>query len=197
MWNKIKSLALNAKLLLFAGAAFVVLATTSSVAITADSDSKNTAQICDGEVITENCQDENGTKYSKYVYHEAIKEVTKAINHPAEPAKTHVVHHDAVYGTKQVRDCVRTNINYKSGTCAQSRCRDGSYSGSSGRGTCSYHGGVAARGPWYYYRTEQYLITQAWDETVVDELAKPAWTETVVVTPAKPAYYAKVEMLPN
>ena len=137
MWNRIKSLALNTKLLLFAGATFVVLATTSSVTITANSNSKDTAQICDGKVVTENCQDENGTKYSRYIYHDAVKEVTKTIYHPAEPAKTHTVHHDAVYGMKQIQDCVRTNISYKNGSCAQSRCRDGSYSDSSGRGTCS------------------------------------------------------------
>lgn len=197
MLNRIKQLDLNAKLFLFAGIISIFLAGAFSVVSAVNSNGAKSTPICDGKTITENCQDENGTKYSKYVYHEAVKEVTKVINHPAEPAKTHVIHHDAVYGTKQVQDCVRTNINYKSSTCAQSRCRDGSYSGSSGRGTCSYHGGVAARGPWYYYRTEQYLITQAWDETAVDEPAKPAWTETVVVTPAKPAYYEKVEVLVN
>lgn len=194
MWNKVKSLSLNTKLFLFAGVIFATLASISSLAFAANNSS---TPLCDGKKVTANCQTEDGTQYSKYIYHKAVKEVTKTINHPAEPAKTHVVHHDAIYGMRQVLDCIRTNISYKSGSCAQSRCWDGSYSGSSGRGTCSYHGGVAARGPWYYYRTEQYLITQAWDETVVDEPAKIAWTETVVVTPAKPAYYEKVEMLTN
>lgn len=191
MWNKIKSLTLNAKLLLFAGAAFVVLATTSSVAITANSGSKNTAQICDGKVITENCQDENGTKYSKYVYHEAIKEVTKTINHPAEPAKNHVVHHDAVYGTRQVQTCIKATIGSYAGQCARCQCADGAYSGATGRGSCSHHGGVAAYGPFYTTTTEQYVVTPAWDEVVGDELAKEAWSETVVVTPARDAYIEK------
>lgn len=148
---------------------------------------------CDGTTITEKCHDEDGNKYSKYILHEAEPEVTKTIDHPAEPAKTHVVHHPAVYGTRTVAECIKTNISYKNGTCALSQCRDGSYSGSTGRGTCSYHGGVArSGGPWFVYTEEQYLVSAAWDETVIDVPAKEAWTETIIVTPAKEAWTEKV-----
>ena len=152
------------------------------------------SRICDGVNITETCQDEDGTKYDKYVFHAAEPEKTEQVYHPAEPEKTHTVKHDAVYGTRQVRgDCIRTNITYKRGTCALSKCRDGMYSGSTGWGACNYHGGVAVTGgPWYAYTTETYVITPAWIETVVDVPAKPAWTETVVVSPAKAEWIEKV-----
>lgn len=149
-------------------------------------------RICDGTTITEKCQDEEGNRYSKYIHHGAEPEVTRQVDHPAEPAKTHVVHHPAEYGTRSVVTCIKTSISYKNGTCALSQCRDGSYSGSSGRGTCSYHGGVArSGGPWYEYVEEQYLISQAWDETIIDTPAKDAWTETIIITPAKDAWIEK------
>lgn len=196
MWSTIKTLSLAKKVILsFLSIVIAVLGVSSIVyAIGSPNNTEPPIPICNGKQITENCQDENGTKYSKYVYHEAVTEVTKTINHPYEPAKTHTVHHEAVYGTKQIRECVKTSISYKSGSCALSQCRDGSFSGSAGRGTCSSHGGVArSGGPWYTYRTETYVITPAWDETVVDVPAKEAWTETIVVTPAKPAYYEIIE----
>ena len=149
-------------------------------------------RICDGTSIVDTCQDEEGNRYSKYIYHEAVSEQTKEVYHPAEPAKTHVVHHPAEYGARLVPVCIKTDISYKNGSCALSQCRDGSYSGSTGRGTCSYHGGVArSGGPWYEYVEEQYLISEAWDETVIDVPAKDAWTETVIVTPAKDAWIEK------
>lgn len=119
--------------------------------------------ICDGINITQNCQDDSGTAYKTYLQHEAVAETTKQVTHPATPAVTRTVYHPAVTGTRQVRgDCIRTSISYKNGTCALSQCRDGSYSGSTGRGTCSYHGGVArSGGPWYHYTTETYVITPA------------------------------------
>ncbi|MBR5046493.1 hypothetical protein IKX73_02600 [Candidatus Saccharibacteria bacterium] len=149
---------------------------------------------CDGIEVTSNCTGDDGIRYTKFVFHKAESEKTKTITHPAQPAVTHVKHHDAVYGTRRVLvGCIRTNISYKNGTCALSRCRDGKYSGSTGRGTCSYHGGVwYGGGPWYEYRNESYVITPAWDETVVDVPAKKAWTETVVVEPAKQEYYEKI-----
>lgn len=148
---------------------------------------------CDGFKITADCQDENGTKYSLYLHHEAEPEKTKIVSHPAEPAVTRVVNNPAELGTRQVRDCIRTSISYKSGTCALSQCRDGTYSGSTGRGTCSYHGGVAkSGGPWYVYTTESYVIKAAWTETIVDIPAKEAWSETVVVSPAKDAWIETV-----
>lgn len=155
-----------------------------------------TLPLCDGTHITENCQDNSGIAYRIYRQHEAIAETTKQVTHAAIPAVTRIVHHPAVTGTRQVRgDCIRTSISYKHGTCALSQCRDGSYSGSTGRGTCSYHGGVArSGGPWYQYRTETYIVTPAWNETIVVEPAKPAWTETVIDIPAQPAYLEKVPM---
>ena len=144
---------------------------------------------CDGITITGKCQDDSGSRYSKYIFHEVEPEVTKTVNHPAEPAKTHTVHHPAEYGTHSVPVCIKTTIGYKNGTCALSRCRDGEYSGSTGRGTCSYHGGVwYGGGPWYKYVEEQYLISAAWDEIIVDVPAKDAWTETIIVTPARDAW---------
>ena len=130
---------------------------------------KTETKTCDGTTITSNCV-KDGVKYATYV------------NHPAEPAQTHTVDHPAEMGTRQVQGgCIQTSISYKSGTCALSQCRDGSYSGSTGRGTCSYHGGVArSGGPWYEYHEESYVIKAAWTETVVDVPAKDAWTETVV-----------------
>ena len=125
-----------------------------------------TIPTCDGTKVTKNCT-KDGQKYSKYV------------NHAAEPEKKHTVYHPPEYGTRIVRDCKRTTIGYKNGTCALSRCRDGEYSGSTGRGTCSYHGGVAERGPWYEEREEQYLIKDGWTETIIDVPAKKAWTEKV------------------
>lgn len=152
------------------------------------------SRICDGVNIVEICQDDSGTKYKKYLLHAAEPEKTKQVHHEAEPEKSHIVKHDAVYGTRQVRgDCIRTNISYKHGTCALSRCRDGMYSGSTGWGTCNYHGGVAVTGgPWYQYTTESYVITPAWEEKIVDVPAKPAWTETVVVSPAKAEWIEKI-----
>ena len=150
-------------------------------------------RLCDGTSIVEQCSDNNGNRYSKYVFHEAEAEKTKEIYHPATPAKTHVKHHPAEYGTRTRAVCVKTTINYKGGTCALSRCRDGEYSGSAGRGTCSYHGGVwYGGGPWYTYENESYLIKQAWDETIIDAPAKEAYTETVVIAPAREAYVEKV-----
>lgn len=148
----------------------------------------NSMQICDGVDITENCKDSDGKKYAKYLNHDATEETTKVVN---VPAVTHEVNHPAIMGTRQVRGgCITTNISYKGGSCALSQCRDGSYSGSTGRGTCSYHGGVArSGGPWYEYTTETYTVKPAWTETVIDT---PATTKTVVDSLAKPAYTEKI-----
>lgn len=154
---------------------------------------QSSISICDGVKIITACEDDNGTKYETYIYHEATAETTREVNHPAEPAKTHTINHPAETATRQVQGaCIQTSISYKNGTCALSQCRDGSYSGSTGRGTCSYHGGVArSGGPWYTYTTETYVVKEAWTETIVDVPAKEAWVETIVV-PAKEAYTEKV-----
>ena len=151
------------------------------------------ARTCDGVKITSNCTGPDSVRYSKYVYHEAQKAVTKEVYHPAVPAKTHTVHHDAVWGTKTVSTCVKADIGSHKGSCAQALCRDGSYSGSRGRGTCSYHGGVLTYGTWYNYDLVPELISPAWDEIVIDVPAKEAYTEIVEVSPAKEAYYEKVK----
>lgn len=175
--------------------ATVAIGTTASTNVQTQSPAQEQAwEICDGKNITAHCVDEEGNKYSKYVFHEAEPEKTEEVYHAATAAKTHTVYHPAEYGTRTVRgECIKTSISYKNGTCALSQCRDGSYSGSTGRGTCSHHGGVArSGGPWYTTRTETYMIKAAWNETVVDVPAKEAWTETVVVSPAKEAWTEKV-----
>lgn len=171
----------------------IVAASAISVTVGNAIEDEKWKRICDGTTITGQCQDEEDIRYSKYLFHPPEPEVTREVFHPAEPAVTHTVYHPAEYGTRRVPVCVKTTIGYKNGTCALSQCRDGEYSGSTGRGTCSYHGGVARRGgPWYEYVEERYLISEAWTETVVDVPAKEAWTETVVVSPAKEAWTEKV-----
>ncbi len=152
------------------------------------------SRTCDGISVIESCTADDGLRYTKYLYHDAEDAVTEDIVHPAEPAKTHTVHHDAIYGTRIVsKGCIRTTISYKNGTCALSQCWDGEYSGSTDRGTCSYHGGVMRRGgPWYIYEQEQYVISPAWNEIIVDVPEKPAWTETVTISEAKEAYIEKI-----
>lgn len=149
--------------------------------------------LCDGVDVVKSCRDEDGVEYSKYIYHEAEPEKKREIKHPAKPVKTRTVYHPAETGTRQVQTCIKTSIDYKSGTCALSQCRDGSYSGSTGRGTCSHHGGVASSGgPWYVYTTETYIVKAAWTETVIDAPAEEAWIEIVVDSPAKDAYIEKI-----
>ncbi len=147
---------------------------------------------CDGFEVVANCT-KDGTRFSKYLYHPEVEQTYKEVWVAEVPAKTHVVHHDAVYKQVPYTTCIKTTISYKGGTCARSRCRDGEYSGSSGRGTCSYHGGVwYSGGPLYHteYKTE--LATPAWDETVVDVPAVPAHKEKVIDTYAREAYYEKI-----
>ena len=47
-------------------------------------------------------------------------------------------------------------------------------------------------GPWYIYEQEQYVISPAWNEIIVDVPEKPAWTETVTISEAKEAYIEKI-----
>lgn len=183
------------RIIIFTLATIGIIATPiAGSAISNAIENQRWSRICDGVNITGTCQDEEGIKYVTYLYHPAEPEKTKQVYHPAVAAKTHTVEHEAVYGTRQVRgDCIRTNIKYKHGTCALSRCRDGMYSGSAGWGACNYHGGVAqSGGPWYNYTTERYVITPAWTETIEDAPAKEAWTETVIVSPAKAEWTEKV-----
>ncbi len=178
---------------------------------------------CDGIEITTHCTGDDGERYNKYIFHEAlaedrtivvhhdaVAEKSHIVHHPATPAKTHTVYHPDEIGVRVIRRCIRTTISYKNGTCARSQCRDGEYSGSSGRGTCSYHGGVLrSGGPWYEYITETYVkkkawietvvdvpAKKAWDEKVIDIQAKAAWDETVILEKAHAAYYEKELLKP-
>ena len=72
------------------------------------------SRTCDGISVIESCTADDGLRYTKYLYHDAEDAVTEDIVHPAEPAKTHTVHHDAIHGTRIVsKGCIRTTISYK------------------------------------------------------------------------------------
>ena len=47
-------------------------------------------------------------------------------------------------------------------------------------------------GTWYDYELVPILISEAWDETVIDAPAQAAYTETIEISPAKDAYYEKI-----
>ncbi|HEU4914210.1 MAG TPA: hypothetical protein VFT16_02265 [Candidatus Saccharimonadales bacterium] len=104
--------------------------------------------ICDGVSVTSNCR-ADGAVYRIYLYH------------PAVPAKTHQ----------------ETETTYKekiTGYCTL--CADGTYSPScaTGRGACSWHGGVAQ-----------------WNAPIKSSV--PVYSSKLVVdAPAKEAYYDKV-----
>jgi hypothetical protein len=106
-------------------------------------------QVCDGVNVKSDCTLE-GASYKTYVYH------------PAVPEKSH---------TEQV-----TTYNKEvTGYCTL--CGDGTYSPScaTGRGACSWHGGVAQ---WNAPRYGNVPVTST--KTVVDEPAKAAYYEKVV-----------------
>lgn len=149
---------------------------------------------CDGQKITSDCLGDDGILYAKYIYHAAVPEQTETINHPAEPAITHSEHHEAVYEYETVNaGCIIANMGKYAGSCALSQCSDGAYSGASGQGSCSHHGGVVrSDGPWYIYEERPVLVTPAWDEEIVDVPAKEAWTETIIIAPAVEAYIEKL-----
>lgn len=109
---------------------------------------KKIAPICDGKTITSNCEIDS-VSYSTYIYHPAIAE------------KSH---------TETVTTYKEVFIGY----CTL--CNDGTYSPScaTGRGACSYHGGVAEWNAARYSTKPEYS------------------TKTVIDTPAKEAYYEKV-----
>jgi hypothetical protein len=70
---------------------------------------------CDGINVTTGCM-VDGVTYSTYIYH------------PAIPSSTHI-------------EKVTTTEDQITGYCTL--CGDGTYSDSTGKGTCSHHGGVA------------------------------------------------------
>lgn len=104
--------------------------------------------ICDGTSITSDCSID-GVNYSTYIYH------------PAVPEKSHK-ETITTYEQKIVSYCTL--------------CNDGTYSPScaTGRGACSWHGGVAQ---WNAPRYASVPITS---------------TKTIIDSPAKEAYYEKV-----
>lgn len=121
-----------------------VAPTTAAV----ESEAPKPKPTCDGKSVTTNCK-LKGVSYKTYIYHAAT------------PQKTH---------TEQVT----TYQEKVTGYCTL--CRDGTYSPScaTGRGACSWHGGVAQ---WNAPRTSRVPVTSS---------------KTVVDAPAKSAYYEKV-----
>lgn len=103
---------------------------------------------CDGTSTTSNCVLDN-VNYITYVYH------------PAVPEKSH---------TEQVTTYEKKVVSY----CTL--CNDGTYSPScaTGRGACSWHGGVAQWNAPVYRNVPVYS------------------TKTIVDAPAQDAYYEKI-----
>lgn len=103
---------------------------------------------CNGTTVTSDCK-LGKIQYKTYIYHEAV------------PKKTH---------TEQVTTYEKKVTGY----CTL--CQDGTYSPScaTGRGACSYHGGVAQ------WNAPEYSTVPVYT------------TKTIVDAPAKAAYYEKV-----
>ncbi len=120
---------------------------TQKVATDAQAEPK-AKPICDGTTVTANCT-VDGATYSTYVYHAAVAE------------KSHT----------------QTNTTYEkkvTGYCTL--CNDGTYSPScaTGRGACSWHGGVQE------WNAPEYSTVPVYN------------TETIIDAPAQEAYYDKV-----
>lgn len=115
----------------------------------AASTAKKTPPICDGATITSNCIAE-GVHYRTYIYHAAV------------PEKSHT-------------ETVTTYREEVSGYCTL--CVDGTYSPScaTGRGACSWHGGVAQWNAPVYRTVPVYNV-----KTIIDIPAQEAYYEKVV-----------------
>lgn len=114
----------------------------------AKADAIKAMPICNGKSVTSSCKLQ-GVIYKTYVYHPAVAE------------KTHT-------------ESVTTYKEETTGYCTL--CADGTYSPTcaTGRGACSWHGGVAQ-----------------WNAPIISKV--PVYTEkTVVDAPAQKAYYEKV-----
>ena len=111
--------------------------------------SDKTVPTCDGTVVTSSCTSE-GVNYKTYIYHPAVAE------------KTHTVQETSY----------RQEV---SGYCTL--CNDGTYSPScaTGRGACSYHGGVAQ---WNAPRYTNVPVTTS--KTIVDAQAVAEYYEKIV-----------------
>jgi hypothetical protein len=110
---------------------------------------KKITPICDGTSVISACS-LDGVNYKTYIYH------------PATPEKSHMI----------------TETTYKeevTGYCTL--CNDGTYSPScaTGRGACSYHGGVAQ---WNAPRTRNVPVYNT--RTVIDAAAQGAYYEKVI-----------------
>ena len=116
---------------------------------TATPPTTKTQLICDGTTVTSNCT-LDGVKYKTYIYHPAVAEVSHQ---------------------EQVVSSYKQEVV---GYCTL--CVDGTYSPScaTGRGACSWHGGVSEWNAPEYSSVPVYA------------------TKTVIDTPAKAAYYDKV-----
>lgn len=111
--------------------------------------SKSTIDTCDGIKITKNCE-LDGTVYKIYVYH------------PAQEEKFHY-ETNTTYDKKIVGYCTLCNDGTRSPSC------------STGRGTCSHHGGVAEwNAPIYEEVANQEKIK------IVDSSYVEAWYEKVI-----------------
>lgn len=125
--------------------------TTSHAAVesaTTSAPATKAKPVCDGTTVTTNCT-VDGVSYATYVYHAAV------------PEKSHQVT-TTTYDKKTTGYCTL--------------CNDGTYSPScaTGRGACSWHGGVAQ-----------------WNAPVYSSVPVTS-TNTVVDAPAQAAYYDKV-----
>jgi hypothetical protein len=124
----------------------------SSLDTTQSSSTSDTIQkatpVCDGTVVTTNCALDN-VDYLTYVYHPAVAEVS---------------HNETVTTYKQeiTSYCTLCNDDTYSPSCA------------TGRGTCSYHGGV-----------------QEWNAPRYSSVPEYS-TKNVIDTPAQEAYYEKI-----
>ncbi|HVW23272.1 MAG TPA: hypothetical protein VHB51_02215 [Candidatus Saccharimonadales bacterium] len=106
-------------------------------------------KICDGTTVISDCT-VDGVNYSTYIYHQET------------PEKTHT-EKTTTYQKKVIGYCTLCNDGTYSPTCA------------TGRGACSYHGGVAE---WNAPEYENVPVTT--NKTVVDSPAEPAYYEKVV-----------------
>lgn len=135
------------------GTAFAIYRSDNRSAASINPEGKNQASepvqatvypVCDGSAVTRNCS-YHGRVYRTYIYHSY------------EPARTH-------------QEYRKTGNQIITGYCTL--CVDGTYSPScaTGRGACSYHGGVAQwNAP--VYADETYTLT------VIDEPEHTAYTE--------------------
>ncbi len=104
---------------------------------------------CDGVNITENCE-LNGEMYDKYIFHPSTEEIS------------HYESKIVGYNTIIVGYCTLCNDGTRSPSC------------STGRGTCSHHGGVKEWNAPIYKEEAIYE-----DVKIIDQPAKSEWYEII------------------